>query len=572
MVEPGVRTGMPILYEPPGDVGADRIVNGVAALAAFGGPVIVVDFGTATTFDVVTRKGEYVGGVICPGVGISADALFQRAARLPRVDVRNPGRVIGRSTVGSIQAGLYFGYAAMVRGHHRPHPRRARRAGAGGGHRRAGRVAGPRHPAIEAVDPVLTLTGLRLIWERNRPDRPEAREWATIPRPSTSRPSRSSSSRRRGDPLFLSNADWLLIRKWRRAGMPLRVVLRGIARRPRLARAFLRARPQGGEPGVLRGRGGRGRRALAARPGGRRAGGRRRAPSARWPALAGRPRLPARPRAGRARKIAAEMREREQSTRAPSSRAALAAAETQLLARARDATLATRSVARVEAEVERGAAPLSGPRMPAKVLAQMREESRARRLLEAHGLPRLSLFHRRERRMPVRPDGDALRVGELEVRIEKARLPRSGPGSARGPRGVRAPRASRRPRCACGSTSLERGFARAAAEGCWSQVRGRRAARPVRTPQRCGGCAYQELDYRAQLDVKRGGPGESLQRAGVPLGGADRRAASAEDGLAYARLASTSTRARAALRLGLHEEGTPSRGGPRALPAALARR
>src|SRR5205807_576326 len=91
VVEPGVKTGMPILYEPPSDVGADRIVNGVAALAAYGGPVIVVDFGTATTFDVVTKKGEYVGGVICPGVGISADALFQRAARLPRVDVRNPG-------------------------------------------------------------------------------------------------------------------------------------------------------------------------------------------------------------------------------------------------------------------------------------------------------------------------------------------------------------------------------------------------------------------------------------------------------------------------------------------------
>src|SRR5688500_17228992 len=116
VVEPGVNTGMPILYEPPGDVGADRIVNGVAAYAAYGGPVIVVDFGTATTFDVVTKKGEYIGGVICPGVGISADALFQRAARLPRVDIRNPGAVIGRSTVGSIQAGLYFGYASLVEG------------------------------------------------------------------------------------------------------------------------------------------------------------------------------------------------------------------------------------------------------------------------------------------------------------------------------------------------------------------------------------------------------------------------------------------------------------------------
>ena len=113
---PGVKTGMPILYEPPGDVGADRIVNGVAAFAAYGGPVVVVDFGTATTFDVVTKKGEYVGGVICPGIGISADALFQRAARLPRVDIAKPGRVIGRSTVGSMQSGLYYGYAEMVQG------------------------------------------------------------------------------------------------------------------------------------------------------------------------------------------------------------------------------------------------------------------------------------------------------------------------------------------------------------------------------------------------------------------------------------------------------------------------
>ena len=167
VVGPGVDTGMPILYEPPGDVGADRIVNGVAAFAAYGGPVIVVDFGTATTFDVITRRGEYRGGVICPGIGISADALFQRAARLPRVDVRNPGRVVGRSTVESMQSGLYFGYGAMCEGliaRIRSELGEPARVVATGG---LAETLAAEIPSIEAVDPVLTLTGLRLIWERN---------------------------------------------------------------------------------------------------------------------------------------------------------------------------------------------------------------------------------------------------------------------------------------------------------------------------------------------------------------------------------------------------------------------
>jgi type III pantothenate kinase len=167
VIGPGVNTGMPVLYEPPGDVGADRIVNGVAAFAAYGGPVIVVDFGTATTFDVITRRGEYAGGVICPGVGISADALFQRAARLPRVDVRNPGPVVGRSTVGSIQSGLYFGYGAMCEGliaRIRAEIGEPVRVVATGG---LAETLAAEIPSIEAVDPVLTLTGLRLVWERN---------------------------------------------------------------------------------------------------------------------------------------------------------------------------------------------------------------------------------------------------------------------------------------------------------------------------------------------------------------------------------------------------------------------
>jgi type III pantothenate kinase len=168
VVGPGVKTGVAVLYEPPGDVGADRIVNAVAAFAAYGGPVVVVDFGTATTFDVITARGEYLGGIICPGIGISSDALFQRAARLPRVEIRNPGQVVGRTTIGSIQSGLYFGYAAMVEGileRVRAELKQPVRVVATGGY---GGLLAREIPSIEVVDPALTLKGLRLIWERNR--------------------------------------------------------------------------------------------------------------------------------------------------------------------------------------------------------------------------------------------------------------------------------------------------------------------------------------------------------------------------------------------------------------------
>lgn len=174
-VEPGIKTGMPVLVDNPAELGADRLVNAIAAFERYGGPCIVVDFGTATTFDVISANGEYLGGAISPGLGISADALFSRAARLGRVDIKRPAKVIGTNTVTHLQSGLYYGYIGLVDGilermiaELGAQPRVVATGG-------LARQISEDSRYVAQIDDMLTLDGLRILFDRNRTARPRTR-------------------------------------------------------------------------------------------------------------------------------------------------------------------------------------------------------------------------------------------------------------------------------------------------------------------------------------------------------------------------------------------------------------
>ena len=168
IVGPGIKTGMPIHYDNPKEVGADRIVNAVAGFEKFRTSLIIVDFGTATTFDYVNRKGEYCGGAIAPGLVVSTEALFQKASKLPRVEIVKPPAVIAKNTVNSMQAGIFFGYVGLVDGivarmkaESRDNPKVVATGGLAG-------LIAPESKSIDTIDEFLTLDGLRILYERNR--------------------------------------------------------------------------------------------------------------------------------------------------------------------------------------------------------------------------------------------------------------------------------------------------------------------------------------------------------------------------------------------------------------------
>jgi type III pantothenate kinase len=165
---PGVKTGVPVRYDDPREVGPDRIANAVAAVARYGAPAIVVDFGTSTNFDVVSPEGEYVGGVLAPGIEVSMDALFSRAARLFKVDFAEPETVIAKNTASSLQSGLVYGFAGQVDGiveRIRGELRAEAQTIATGG---LADLIVPHAKTLETIDPFLTLEGVRIVWERNR--------------------------------------------------------------------------------------------------------------------------------------------------------------------------------------------------------------------------------------------------------------------------------------------------------------------------------------------------------------------------------------------------------------------
>ncbi|ANF95128.1 type III pantothenate kinase [Paenibacillus bovis] len=167
IIGPGIRTGLNLRYENPREVGADRIVNAVAAISLYGSPVIVVDFGTATTFDCIDEQGNYLGGAIVPGIGISTEALYQRASKLPNIELEKPRKVIGRNTVHAMQSGIIFGYAGQVDGivkRIRAEMGVTARVIATGG---LAELISSETETVTEVNPMLTLEGLRLIYERN---------------------------------------------------------------------------------------------------------------------------------------------------------------------------------------------------------------------------------------------------------------------------------------------------------------------------------------------------------------------------------------------------------------------